>query len=1490
MKAKAKHRVWRWTKRIVLGLLAFTVIAVATLVIVLHTDYGRNVVRSQVEEQMSMLFTGGATIGKVEGSVFGTLVVRDVVVNGPDHKPAITIKKLQLQLGLKGLFSHDAKLSGLVAEDVDIDLRRDERGELQIKSLLAPSPKSGWSVDLADISIRRVRVAYDTGTEVMHFDDLDLVGTANVPLDKPIDATATVHGKWRERAADVGLTVAVHVTPDHIDISKLDAHAGDVSVAATSVSIVPVAGRRPIIGGSFVVKGSRVAVAQLFPQVDLPDDIEAKLEVTPVADEPWTRFVVDGKLGATPVAAVFSADLDKHRALGFVSTGELDLGKLTRGRIVARVGGFAAFEIAQGEAGELPIGHALIQASGTYAEFPATVATIGLTSTGERVTTSIRATNSALAATLGADLLRHGDSIVLEHGTLVATTGDPARASAGKAPVHGSFDINLAASGALLPEPNLAVSGKITGARLRMQDLSVASLTLAIDARQLPRHPRGKAELRATGVESGDLFLRELAVTAANRDDGKIAVSLQSRPKQDPWLVDADALVTLGDTISIELARHHVRAGNGTDWAGTTGHIAISGDRIDLRDFTSSSGTSSLAVAGSFHRGSGDLVAKVDATAINLESLSTAYHGTVDAHVDLERHGGRFGGSGTVKAIGLSLDPDPGHPASFTMDATAKFEARGGKLVVDATASAANLGLAKLALDIDAPANIADAGAWKRLGRDAIRTVDVTLENVDIARAAKLANLPGEYAGRIDGKIQISATTIGGNLELQNFVAPELRGAGSVGAKIQIVQTAPNELTPTLAMQINGVGGIRGWARLGMPDHLFDPAAWKQLGRGVLRGGELRADNIAVDPGWFERAGIVTTLHGKASILAEVSDSARSAKLGITVRELRGGALAEPIDLEATALIDEKTTRTTIKIHTHPIRNNKVTGPAVLLVDVDGTTPLTLPELLANPRGALEQPLHLTAKLPNVPAKLLLGVFGRSEVIAGALDGTIEIGGTLGKPTAVAKLVGTNIQVPPGPGGRPVKTIKRLSVDASWNGTVGKLVVDGTQEGGSLQLVAEGSPFALADANVTLKAKQFDMVPLLVFAPGPAGAGAGRLDADLTLHGLDARTMRPTGEVHLTGARIPIAPTVGTLRRAKIDIVIHEHDIALTLDARLGGGTVKAKGTIAMDGASPTGGDATITLRKVSPIGVVEPDIDADVTMKLHREDLRWIADVDVRNGNVVVPDERRAALKPVGAPTDMVFMSGEPITRRPMVKEAPARPVIIANITLHPAFIKSTELRTIVKGKVTVTADVDSIGIVGTIEADRGDLDLFGRRYQVERAMVRFDGTIDPLLDVLITHDFVDITTITQLRGRLSAPELTMSSNPGTYSEGQLLGFLLGGEPSGDPGDAGDRASSVGASFVANKLGGYVKRALPIDLDVLRYESATASTSAAITVGSWLGRDWFIAYRQHLESRPDENTGEGEVEYWLSRRVFVEATAGDRGKNGIDLLWRKRY
>ena len=85
------RRVWRWIRRIVLATAVLVVIAIAIVVIGLHTAFGRELVRARIEAKLAEVVVGGAHLGAVEGSPFGTLVLRDLVLDGPDGLPAITV-------------------------------------------------------------------------------------------------------------------------------------------------------------------------------------------------------------------------------------------------------------------------------------------------------------------------------------------------------------------------------------------------------------------------------------------------------------------------------------------------------------------------------------------------------------------------------------------------------------------------------------------------------------------------------------------------------------------------------------------------------------------------------------------------------------------------------------------------------------------------------------------------------------------------------------------------------------------------------------------------------------------------------------------------------------------------------------------------------------------------------------------------------------------------------------------------------------------------------------------------------------------------------------------------------------------------------------------------------------------------------------------------------------------------------------------------------
>ena len=1486
------RKTFKWMGRVLLGVVGLVVVAITVAFVILHTDWGRDRIRRQVEASLQNTFTGGATIGRLEGSPFTDLILREVVINGPDLKPAITIASLRIHLALAPLLSHDVKLGKVIAEDVDVLIKREANGELMFKHLTKPGPSSAWNVNLAQVELHRGHVMFDTGKEPIDLDGIQLDARGDLPHGGPISFSSVLQGRWRQKAVPVTATAALRIDDERVAIHAAVVQVGDVSVAVAGGQIPK--GDARAFSGSVALIAPAEQVAALVPGIQLPADLALAIEARPEGSV--TQLAIAGTVGGAPIRGFARADLVATSGSGFVFGDGLDLARLSKDRVTGIGGAFAAFEIVAGSQDALPTAHAMITTWGEVDDMPHADAVIALDTDGDRIRVVVGATGvTGFRAAVGAELHRHGRSLTLDRSVALVSTRDAALATGGKALVHGVLSANLTASGALMPQPDLAIAGHVDGGHLRLNDASVASLHFRMDANHLPSHPIGSARVEVVDLVRQDVEISKLTLAAGNRPDGKVQVSLRSNPKRAPTRVDLDALVTPGDTIAVDLQRHIVRAAGGDLWTGTTGHLVIAKDKIELTDLRSSSADGKLALEGSYVRAgahAGDLDAKASG-GLELSNVSTSYRGRIDANVEVQRRAGKLSGVIVGKARNLSSDE-----SLVTLDVDGKIDARAGHLVANVNASSARVGSAVIALDVAAPQDITKVAQWRGLGREAIRTADLKLEGIDIAAVADLADIDQQtMRGKIDGEIKITKTTLGGLIQARGIHTAQMKDAGAIDAEIQIAQNPKDddEIMTTINTAFEGIGRIQAEARFYTPEHLFDPVAWKAQGIDAFHGGSVRTDRIPFEPGTLERFGIATNLRGNVAFQANLARGLRGSTVTLDAHDLRGGPLAEPIAVHFDAEIDATSTHGMMFVRTN---DNKVT-----LLHLRLNTPITLAELRANPKALGDAALRGSILIPQVPATALLHTLGTEQVSGGTIDGSIELGGTIGRPTATAALVARDVTVPPGLRGRSVQVMKELKIDASWDGGGGKVAIKGIESaGGTLNIAGDARLDALKDATIRFQASRLDLAPLVAFMPGPAGGLGGQLDADLTARGIDPRTADIAGTLAVRDGRLPIAPQVGTLFHGDLKVEIENHTIALKLKGNLGKGDVELTANAPLDGVSPKGGKATLKLTKVKLIGTTEPVITAMITADLARVDEQWKANIEVTKAVVTVPDEKGTKLAPAGAPNDLVYGGQARTTATPtQVAENgqdPHRtmqednPAAIAEVVIKDAYVESKELRGLVNGKLEIELGSE-LTINGDLGLNRGDLDLFDRRYQIERAIVHFDGATDPLLDVRITYDFPDVETVTEIHGRMSNPQLQMMSNPGIYSQAELLGFLLGGEPGGDPRNApsaSDKVTGAGASIVANQIGKYFKKSLPVNIDVMRYEASSATSSSAVTVGSWISRTLFVAYRQHLAARPDENSGEADVEYWLRRRLVLEGVIGDRGKEGIDLLWRRRW
>jgi len=91
--------------------------------------------------------------------------------------------------------------------------------------------------------------------------------------------------------------------------------------------------------------------------------------------------------------------------------------------------------------------------------------------------------------------------------------------------------------------------------------------------------------------------------------------------------------------------------------------------------------------------------------------------------------------------------------------------------------------------------------------------------------------------------------------------------------------------------------------------------------------------------------------------------------------------------------------------------------------------------------------------------------------------------------------------------------------------------------------------------------------------------------------------------------------------------------------------------------------------------------------------------------------------------------------------------------------------------------------------------------------------------------------------------------------------------------------------------LGKRLKRVVPL-LDRLQIgcKPVAGQSSASCSAGTWFTKRTYVTFEQRIDSRPDENSGEGKVEYYWKPNRALELTGGDRGFFGLDLLWRHRW
>ena len=217
-------------------------------------------------------------------------------------------------------------------------------------------------------------------------------------------------------------------------------------------------------------------------------------------------------------------------------------------------------------------------------------------------------------------------------------------------------------------------------------------------------------------------------------------------------------------------------------------------------------------------------------------------------------------------------------------------------------------------------------------------------------------------------------------------------------------------------------------------------------------------------------------------------------------------------------------------------------------------------------------------------------------------------------------------------------------------------------------------------------------------------------------------------------------------------------------------------------------------------------------------------------------------------------------------------------------------------RATLAVTGAIDNPAIAGRVDLVRGGFEFSGRRFDLQRGLIRFGGQAppDPTLDITALADVQGLNASIHVSGTGLHPDIAFQSTP-ALPEDELLSRLLFGTSIANL--SAPEALQL-ASAVASLRGGGGGTSLfnldPINtvrrlvrLDRLRIISADPTTGqkTAIAAGKYIGR------RAYVELITD---GQGysatSVEYRITRWLSVLSTVSTVGRQSANVKVSKDY
>ncbi len=508
--------------------------------------------------------------------------------------------------------------------------------------------------------------------------------------------------------------------------------------------------------------------------------------------------------------------------------------------------------------------------------------------------------------------------------------------------------------------------------------------------------------------------------------------------------------------------------------------------------------------------------------------------------------------------------------------------------------------------------------------------------------------------------------------------------------------------------------------------------------------------------------------------------------------------------------------------------------------------------------------------------------------LAGELHGAVRARGALPRPSVDGELEVTGLRLGD-------TTFARFTASGVLGTSRARASLDAEQPGGGRAEVRVDVPLAAGPIEARVRAERFVLDVEGERLPG-VRLLRGRLDADLRLTGT-AAAPRLDGTLAVRGGAVGVPATATTYREIDLDLKVDGRELRLdALRARAGReGEVTASASATLDGTAPSAVHLALRARRFpfQQRGITVL-LDGDVDASGKRDASGGLSGkIRVAHGQAQLPDlQQTRVLHPTGALADVRFVGADAAR-----DEGPK--LRLGALLDGPFLVRGREVDAEARGAISLDLTGKEPILRGALRLGDGAwIELFGRRYDVERGRIAFDGGDDPLLDLRIARHTPSAVIGIDVNGRASAPRIEPWSSPPIYDRTQVLGIVLSGDPATTAVSAhGLERQALGA--ISNLVvTGIKQRFLPgLPIDVLRVDASRTSGAdtggSEIEVGKYLTESLYVGYAYQIGvervGTRRANRNEARLTYRLAPKWQLEASGGDAGVGGLDLYWSLR-